>query len=521
MTTTPITPRAGRREWTGLAVLALPTMLLALDVSVLYLALPHLSADLGAGSTQQLWISDIYGFMIAGFLVTMGTLGDRIGRRRLLLIGASAFGVASVAAAWSSSPEMLIVTRAALGIAGATLMPSTLALISNMFRDPKQQGTAIAIWLSCFMGGGIIGPVVGGALLERFWWGSAFLLGVPVMILLLLTGPKLLPEYRDPDAGRVDLASVALSLAAILPIVYGLKELAKDGPALTPAGALIAGAAFGLVFARRQRRLPNPLIDVRLFANRGFSAALLINLLVGGLMGGIGLLLSMNLQLVEALPPLRAGLWQVPGALTMIAATMLAPVLARRSSPGTVMASGLALAAIGFLLLTQVGSGAPLLLAAAYCVIAAGIGIGIPLGTGLVLGAAPPEKAGSASAMSETGAELGIALGVALLGSVGASVYRAAVELPAGLPAGAAGAARESIAGAVAVAGRLPAALGTELLDGARAAFLTAMHSVAGLGAVVLIGLAVVAVTQLRERHPAPESAPESAPEPEEVPVAA
>ena len=351
--------------------------------------------------------------------------------------------------------------------------------------------------------------------------GSAFLLGVPVMILLLLTGPKLLPEYRDPDAGRVDLASVALSLAAILPIVYGLKELAKDGPALTPAGALIAGAAFGLVFARRQRRLPNPLIDVRLFANRGFSAALLINLLVGGLMGGIGLLLSMNLQLVEALPPLRAGLWQVPGALTMIAATMLAPVLARRSSPGTVMASGLALAAIGFLLLTQVGSGAPLLLAAAYCVIAAGIGIGIPLGTGLVLGAAPPEKAGSASAMSETGAELGIALGVALLGSVGASVYRAAVELPAGLPARAAGAARESIAGAVAVAGRLPAALGTELLDGARAAFLTAMHSVAGLGAVVLIGLAVVAVTQLRERHPAPEAAPEAAPEHEEVPVAA
>jgi DHA2 family multidrug resistance protein-like MFS transporter len=267
------------------------------------------------------------------------------------------------------------------------------------------------------------------------------------------------------------------------------------------------------VFARRQRRLPNPLIDIRLFANRGFSAALLINLLVGGLMGGIGLLLSMNLQLVEGLPPLRAGLWQVPGALAMIAATMLAPVLARRTSPGTVMAGGLALAAAGFVLLAQVGSGVPLLLAAAYCVIAVGIGIGIPLGTGLVLGAAPPEKAGSASAMSETGAELGIALGVALLGSVGTVVYRAAVELPAGLGAGAAQAARESIAGAVAVAGQLPATLGAELLDGARAAFLTAMHSVAGLGAVVLVGLAVVAVTQLRERRPA------AVPEPEEVPV--
>ncbi len=215
---------AGRREWIGLAVLALPTLLASLDMSVLFLALPHLSADLGANSSQQLWILDIYGFMLAGFLVTMGTLGDRIGRRRLLMFGATAFGLASIVAAWSTSAEMLILARAALGIAGATLMPSTLALIRNMFHDARQRGVAIAVWMSCFMVGTAIGPLIGGVMLSMFWWGSVFLLAVPVMVILLVAAPTLLPEYRDAAAGRVDLTSVVLSLAAILPVIYGLKE---------------------------------------------------------------------------------------------------------------------------------------------------------------------------------------------------------------------------------------------------------------------------------------------------------
>ncbi len=215
---------AGRREWIGLAVLTLPTLLLALDESVLFLALPRLGSDLAPSSAQLLWIMDIYGFMIAGFLVTMGTLGDRIGRRRLLLLGAAGFGVASVVAAYSTSPEMLIVTRALLGIAGATLMPSTLALISNMFRDPQQRSLAIGGWMAAFTGGFMIGPLIGGTLLEHFWWGSVFLMGVPVMALLLAVGPVLLPEYRAAEAGRLDLVSVALSLAAILPVIYGLKQ---------------------------------------------------------------------------------------------------------------------------------------------------------------------------------------------------------------------------------------------------------------------------------------------------------
>ena len=266
--------RAGRRQWIGLGVLALPTLLLALDMSVLYLALPHLAADLAPSSTQLLWIMDIYGFMIAGFLVTMGTLGDRIGRRRLLLIGAAAFGAASVFAAYSSSAEMLIAARTLLGVAGATLMPSTLALISNMFKDPKQRAVAIAVWMSCFMGGTAIGPVVGGVMLQVFWWGSVFLIGVPVMVVLLVASPLLLPEYRDRSAGRLDLASVALSLATILPIIYGLKELAKDGLAVGPLAAIAAGAVVGVVFLRRQRRLDDPMLDLTLFQNRSFSAGL-------------------------------------------------------------------------------------------------------------------------------------------------------------------------------------------------------------------------------------------------------
>ncbi|TNJ63663.1 MFS transporter [Paenibacillus hemerocallicola] len=252
--------RAGRREWIGLAVLALPTLLLSLDMSVLYLAMPQLAEDLAPSSTQFLWIMDIYGFLIAGFLVTMGTLGDRIGRRKLLMIGAAAFGIASMLAAYSSSAEMLIVNRALLGIAGATLMPSTLALISNMFKDPGQRGIAISVWMSCFMVGVAIGPLIGGLLLEQFWWGSVFLLGVPIMLLLLIAAPLLLPEYRDSKAEKMDLASVGLFLAAILPIVYGLKEFAKAGALeWQPVALLLFGGLVAVWFVRRQQTLTSPL----------------------------------------------------------------------------------------------------------------------------------------------------------------------------------------------------------------------------------------------------------------------
>jgi DHA2 family multidrug resistance protein-like MFS transporter len=499
-TTTPTGKRAGRREWAGLAALALPTLLLSLDLSVLYLALPHLAADLRPSSSQLLWIMDIYGFMVAGFLITMGTLGDRIGRRRLLLIGAGAFGVASVLAAYSTSAEMLIVTRVLLGVAGATLMPSTLGLISNMFPDARQRGTAIAVWISCFMGGTAIGPVVGGTLLQWFWWGSAFLLGVPVMALLLIVGPALLPESRDEQAGRLDLVSVALSLTTILPIIYGIKEVARDGLTTGSVLAIMAGAAVGVVFVRRQNRLASPLLDLRLFGNRTFTTALGVMLIATVTMGGVFLFVSQYLQLVRGFTPLVAGLWLVPPTLGMIASTMLTPRLAQRVGRGNVIGGGIALSAVGMALLTQVDPGGGLwLVVVGLAICSIGLGPCGALVTDIVVGAVPPERAGSAASMSETSGELGIATGIAVLGSLGTAVYRSQVTLPADTPAELGAATRDTLASAVAAAEQLPAGVAAGVLESAREAFTSGLNVVAGVGMVALAIFAVAAVALLRE----------------------
>lgn len=517
---------AGRREWIGLAVLALPTLLLSVDVSVLYLALPHLSTDLGASGTQQLWIMDIYGFMIAGFLITMGTLGDRIGRRRLLLTGAALFGLASVLAAYSVSSEMLIASRAALGLAGATLMPSTLALISHMFTDPRQRGLAIGVWMSCFMGGIALGPVVGGLMLANFWWGSVFLLGVPVMLLLLVTGPFLLPESSAPGAGRLDLASVALSLATILPVVYGLKELAgggADAPAV-PVAALVLGVVFGALFVRRQRRLASPLMDLGLFSSRAFSAALAVLLFGSAAYGATMLFVSQYLQLVEELSPFRAGLWLMVPALAMVFGSITAPIISQRLRPGTVIAAGLLVSTVGFLLLGQVGPASVLALTVVgFTLVSLGVGPFGALGTDLVVGSAPPDKAGAAASMSETSNELGIALGVALLGSAGTAAYRSQMADPGAVDVSAPvlESVRESLAGAVEAVAELPAGIAAELLGPAREAFADGMNTIAFSSAALFVVLAVLVWFSLRHVRPSAESAPhEAAPEPdEEVPA--
>ncbi|MDP9870294.1 MULTISPECIES: MFS transporter [Streptosporangium] len=514
-------PRAGRREWTGLAVLALPTLLVSLDVFVMLLALPHLSRDLGAGSTQQLWITDIYAFMLAGFLITMGTLGDRIGRRRLLLGGAAVFGLASVLAAYSTSPEMLIAARALLGVAGATLAPSTLALISNMFHDPRQRGLAIGVWLTCFMGGAAIGPIVGGAMLETFWWGAAFLIGVPAMVLLLVLGPLLLPEYRTPQAGRLDLASVALSLAATLPIVYGLKELARNGWQPLPVAAVAVGLAVGVVFTRRQRGLADPLLDLRLFANRTFSAALGTMLFGIMLTSAIMLFITQHLQLVDGLSPLQTGLWMLPTVAANTASFLLSPLLARRIRPAYLIGAGLAVSVAGLLLLTRAGAASgPAVLAAGFALSNLGAGPLLTLGTNLVVGSAPPGRAGSAAAMNETSAEFGFALGIAVLGSVGTAVYRhhIAAGIPAGIPAPAAQAARDTLAGAATAAQHLPGRLQAALLAPAREAFTSGLHAVAILSAVLLAGVAILAVTLLRHVRPSAQNHPD---QPGDAPEAA
>ena len=322
--------KAGAREWLGLALLALPTILLGLDLTLLYLALPPLAADLQPTSTQSLWIMDAYGFMIAGFLITMGTLGDQIGRCKLLMIGAAAFAVASVFAAFSTSAIMLIAARAALGIAGATLMPSTLALISNLFADPRERALGFGIWATMFALGMAMGPVVGGALLEQFWWGAAFQLAVPIVVLLLILAPILLPEYRAPNAGRIDLVSVALSLAAMLPVIYGIKQIAKYGFAPAAITAILVGIGVAVLFVRRQKKLSDPLLDMSLFGNRAFSVALIVLLFGLIAVGGTMLLVTQYLQLVAGFSPLvRACGWDRRRS------PWSPPVLVRRSSRDT------------------------------------------------------------------------------------------------------------------------------------------------------------------------------------------
>ena len=494
-------PRAGRREWIGLAVIALPCMLYSMDLTVLNLAVPQISEDLKPSSSQLLWIVDIYGFLIAGSLITMGTLGDRIGRRRLLLIGAAAFGAASVLAAFSTSAEMLIATRALLGIAGATLAPSTLSLIRNMFLDPGQRTFAIGVWVTSYSVGGAIGPLLGGILLEYFWWGSVFLLGVPIMVLLLVLGPVLLPEFRDPEAGRLDLLSAAQSLAAVLLVIYGLKKLAEDGPGWPPALSILAGLAVGVLFVHRQRTLTHPLIELQLFRVPAFNASLAAYTLGTLVAFGVYIFIAQYLQLVLGLSPLQAGLATVPSMAAFIVGSMVVPAIARRVRPAYLMGAGMVIAAVGFGMLTQVDrtSGLAVLITGSI-IYSLGISPVVILATDLIVGTAPVERAGAASAISETSSELGGALGIAIFGSIGTAVYRLAMwdAVPGSVPPEAMEAARSTLGGAVAVAEQLPRHLSAKLLGTARAAFTQAFELTAAISAAVSLVTAIGVMVLLR-----------------------
>ena len=493
--------KAGRREWIGLAVLILPTLLIAMDVTVLHLAVPALTRALAPTSAELLWIVDIYGFLIAGSLITMGTLGDRIGRRKLLLIGAGAFGVASIIAAFSTSAEMLIAARALLGIAGATLMPSTQSLIRNMFLDPVQRTGAIAIWVSGFSAGAAIGPLLGGWLLESFWWGSVFLLGVPVMLLLLAVGPFLLPEFRDPNPGRFDLLSAVQSLAGVLLIIYGLKQIAESGVSWLAGLTILAGLVVMALFIRRQQTLRDPLLDLKLFANRAFSAALATNTLAIFFNFGLFLFTAQYLQLVLGLSPLQAGLWTLPSAVTFILGSNVVPKLGRWISPVFTITAGLLLTAIGTGLLALLGTGSGLAIIVASTVITSlGFGLVVTLTVDFILTAAPPERAGAAAALSETGFEFGGAVGIAVLGSIGTAIYRTGLTaaLPGGVPAEAAHTARDTLGGALVVGAGLPDPLGPALIGAARAAFVDGLHVIAIISAIALVGTAALVFSVLR-----------------------
>ena len=497
-------PKAGPRDWVGLAVIALPCLLYSMDLTVLHLAVPALTRDLGPSSAQLLWIIDIYGFLVAGTLIIAGTLGDRIGRRRLLLIGAAAFAVASVAAAFSTSAEMLIVTRALLGLAGATVAPSTLSLIRNMFLDAHERRVAVSIWITSYSIGGAIGPLIGGVLLEYFWWGSVFLISVPVMALVLVIGPVLLPEYKDPNAGRPDLASAALSLAAVLAMIFGLKEMAQNGVRAVAVLSILAGLALGVTFVRRQLTLADPLIDLRLFRVPAFSASLATYGLTILVMFGGFLFLPQYLQLVVGLSPFDAGLWTLPWALAFIIGAMVTPRLVRVVRPARLMAGGLALSSVGYWMLAGIDAtvGFPMF---AFVTVVLSIGVApvFTLTTDLIIGSAPPERAGAASAMSETSAEFGGALGIAVFGSIGVAVYRGVLAdaIPPAVAADATRAALATLPGALEVAERLTGTAGDALGDAARAAFIRGLRLCAVISAVASVGLAVFAATALRAIH--------------------
>ncbi|MGW7432640.1 MFS transporter [Streptomyces sp. NPDC054861] len=480
-------------RWLALSVLVLAVLLVAVDATVLGLATPALSEDLKPSGTQLLWIGDIYSFVIAGLLVSMGSLGDRIGRKKLLLIGATAFGAVSVLNAYATSPEMMIVARALLGVAGATLMPSTLALIRNIFHDPKERSLAIGIWGATASAGAAVGPVVGGALLQHFWWGSVFLINLPVMAALVLVGIKLLPESRNPVAGPWDLVSVGLSLVGVIGVVYAIKELASHGPTWEVGASAAIGAAALYAFVRRQHTLTAPLLDMRLFKHRGFSGAVLADLLTVFGLSGLVFFLSQFLQLVQGRDPLEAGLAELPAAIGAVATGLVAGRYARRFSVRGIVAGGLGAIGLALAVITVVhqDTGYPLL-GAALLVVGLGAGFSFTVTADVILSSVPKEQAGSASAVSETAYELGAALGIALLGSIVTGVYRG-FTAPAGVPADAAAAAHESLGGAVEVSAGLAPETATSLVSAAQKAFVDGLNIAAGVGAAVLLATAVAA----------------------------
>jgi len=492
-------PRVSWRGWLALAVLMLLVLLVSVDNTVLSFALPQIALDLEPTSAQQLWIIDAYPLVLASLLVTMGTLGDRIGRRKLLMIGSIGFAAVSVLAAFAPTAELLIAARAALGLFGAMLMPSTLSLLRTIFLDREQRRLAIAIWATGFSAGAALGPIIGGLLLEHFWWGSVFLMAVPVLVPLVIFVPLLVRESRDPRPGRIDPLSIVLSIATMLPIVAGIKTLAVEGVASLGIPAILVGLAAGWLFVRRQLHAESPMLDMRLFRRGSFSGAILVNLL--SVIGLVGFLyfVAQHLQLILGMSPLESGFALLPGLLMMIVAGLGVVPIARRVSPRVVVPAALVFSVLGYLLVAiSSQSGGLATLIAAFIALGIGIGAAETVSNELVLSSAPAAKAGAASAVSETAYELGAVLGTTLLGGILTAFYRANLVIPLGIPAEAAAHARETLGGAVAVAETLDPTLGEQLMQAAAHAFDGGVVITSLIGAGLMITAAVIAAVSLR-----------------------
>ncbi len=514
-------PVGTARKWATLAICCLAVLVLSIDLTALHLAIPNLITDLRPSGTQILWIADVYGFALAGLLVTMGGVGDRIGRRKLLLIGAAVFAAVSALTAYATRPEMLIAARALLGVAGATIMPSTLSLTRNVFTDARERTTAVGIASGIGALGVGFGPVLGGVLLDHFWWGSVFLINVPIMAVVLVAGLVVLPESRNPRPGRLDLPSVPLSVAGVLGVVYAVTEAGHIGLLHGRVGAGLAVGVAGLVaFVRRQTRLAEPLIDVRLFRNPAFAGSVGVGLFTMFALVAQSLVFSQYFQLVLHWSPLRAGLAGLPGGVAAaVGGAVLAAPLIGLMGRARVVALGLGLSAAGFALYVLTGTESDywtLLLAMIPC--ALGVGMAMTVTGDTILASVPKDRAGAASAISETATELGGALGMAVLGSVLTAAYRIRLDLPAGLPAGAEPGVRDSIGAALEVSATLPVRLAAQVADAARHAFVAGMHTavLCSAGLAALTGLA--ALFALRD---VPKVIPEHLEEADEPPVPA
>lgn len=492
------------RDWLALALLMFPVLLVAVDNTALTFALPAIAGSLETTGVQLLWIVDAYPLVLAGLLVAMGSLGDRIGRRRLLLTGSVGFAAVSAATAFAPSAEWLIAGRALLGFFGAMLMPSTLSLIRNIFPDSNRRRLAIAIWAAGFSGGAALGPIFGGWLVEQFWWGAILLVAVPIMLPLVAFGPAVIPESKDPRPGRVDGPSIALSLLVMVPVVYGIKELATEGFGAAPAGLVAFGLAMGFVFVRRQQRLASPLLDMSLFGNRVFSTAITANVLALFSFNGFILFLAQHLQLLDGMTPSAAGIAMIPALVATVAAGLAVVPLVRKVRPGFVVAGGLALSATGYGLVVfgDHGNG-PGLLLAALLILALGVGTAETISNDLILGSVPADRSGAAAAISETGYEVGSLLGTAVLGSILTASYQRNLRFPAGVAETASGTAvhqaGETLAGAVELSVSLPTPLAEALRGAARLAFDSGVHTTAAIALVLMAGAAVLAAVVLRK----------------------
>lgn len=469
----------GLRAWLGLLVILGPVLLVSMDGSILFLAMPRISQALTPTADQALWILDIYGFAVGSLLITFGGVGDRYGRLRLLLIGATVFGAGSAAAAFAPSPELLIAARALMGVAGATLLPSALAVLSELFTDPRQRARAIGIFAAAFAAGFAVGPVLGGLLLERLWWGSVFLINLPVIIAFLVLAPILLREVRASRPGRVDVASVVSSTAGLLFTIFGVKHTAAEGLSAVPVVVGVAGLVLLVWFARRQRHLEHPLMEFSLFRDRVFTVAIITGLLPLAAWSAAAYLSGVYLQSVLGLPVLHAALLAIPGAVVLTATCVVTPFVVDRVGKRTALVvCAFSIAAGLLLLLPTTITGGVGWYVASTAVAGVGYGISFSLVADTAVGAVPAERAGSAGAIAETSNEIGNALGIALLGSLAALFFR--LEGP-------------DLAPTLGETLQLPEIAAATVVD-AKTAFVTGLHTVAAVASLLHVALGVLAL---------------------------